>query len=62
MKLIEDEEIVFLDAKEVAAMFGCSVLQARSIMHRRDFPAVKVGKGLKVMKKALIEWASERRT
>ena len=51
----------FIGTKEVAALMGCSVPVARQIMRRKDFPLVKCGKNLKVMKSKLIEWASVRR-
>lgn len=51
----------FIGASEVADLMRCSVPQARQIMRRKDFPAVKIGKAIKVMKGALIEWARERR-
>ena len=51
----------FIGTKEVAALMGCSIPVARQIMRRKDFPLVKCGKNLKVMKSKLIEWASVRR-
>lgn len=51
----------FVDSAELARLMGCSVVQARQIMHRRDFPAVKIGKAWKVSRLALAEWASTRR-
>ena len=51
----------FIGTKEVAALMGCSVPVARQIMRRKDFPLIKCGKNLKVMKCKLIAWASERR-
>ena len=58
----EDKNLMqFIGTKEVAALMGCSVPVARQIMRRKDFPLVKCGKNLKVMKSKLIEWASVRR-
>ena len=51
----------FIGTKEVARLMGCSVPVARQIMNRRDFPLIKCGKNLKVMKSEFIKWASERR-
>ncbi len=51
----------FIGTKEVAALMGCSIPVARQIMRRKDFPLIKCGKNLKVMKSKLIEWASVRR-
>lgn len=57
-----DYNASFIGAKEVAKYMGCSVAEARNIMRREEFPTVKVGKALKVMRGAMIQWASERRT
>lgn len=51
----------FIGTKEVVALMGCSIPVARQIMRRKDFPLIKCGKNLKVMKSKLIEWASVRR-
>lgn len=51
----------FIGTKEVATLMGCSIPVARQIMRRKDFPLVKCGKNLKVMKSRFIAWASERR-
>ena len=52
---------IFYGTKEVALSLGCSIPLAREIMHRPDFPLVRVGKNLKVYKDAFEKWASERR-
>ena len=58
----EDNNLMqFIGTKEVAALMGCSIPVARQIMRRKDFPLVKCGKNLKVMKSRFIAWASERR-
>ena len=58
----EDKDLMqFIGTKEVAALMGCSIPVARQIMRRKDFPLIKCGKNLKVMKSKLIEWASVRR-
>lgn len=57
-----DYNASFIGANEVARYMGCSVIEARNIMRREDFPAVKIGKAYKVMRSALVEWARERRT
>ena len=54
------EENTFLSTKEVARILGCSVPTARNIMRRNDFPLIRVGKNLKVSRKALEEWAMKR--
>lgn len=57
----EDEDLVFLTPMDVAEAMGCSIPTARQLFYREDFPAIKVGKNLKVLKSAFITWASERR-
>lgn len=54
-------DIIFYNTKDVAECLGCSIETARSLMYRRDFPLIKVGKNLKVLKSAFEEWASTRR-
>lgn len=51
----------FIGTKEIASLMGCSMPVARQIMRRKDFPLVKCGKNLKVMKSEFIKWASEKR-
>lgn len=57
----KNAEIEFIGTKEIAKMMGCSLPVARATMHRADFPLVKCGKNLKVMKSAFVDWAKERR-
>ena len=57
---MSQEDTVFLGTKEVAKILGCSVPTARNIMRRYDFPLIRVGKNLKVSRKALEEWAMKR--
>lgn len=56
----KDDEIVFLTPMDVAKAMGCSVPTARQLFYRADFPALKVGKNLKVLKSAFLKWSSER--
>ena len=56
-----NKELQFLNTKDIAALMGVSLPVARQIMHRKDFPLIKAGKNLKVMRKNFEEWASERR-
>ena len=51
----------FIGSKDIAQLMGCSIPIARQIMKRKDFPLIKCGKNLKVMKSEFIKWASERR-
>ncbi len=56
-----EDELVFLTPMEVSKIIGCSVQAARELFYREDFPTIKVGKNLKVMKSAFIDWCRERR-
>lgn len=57
----ESGEPVFYGTADVAKMLKCSVPTAREIMRRTDFPLLKVGGKWRVLKTALIEWASKKR-
>lgn len=57
----KNEELVFLIPMDIAKIIGCSVPTARKLFYRDDFPAIKVGKNLKVLKSEFIKWCSERR-
>ncbi len=57
----KNDEFVFLTPMDVAKIIGCSVPTARKLFYRDDFPAIKVGKNLKVLKSEFIKWCSERR-
>ena len=58
---MEKEILEFYGTRGVAQCLGCSLPTAREIMHRYDFPLIKVGKNLRVQKAAFEKWASERR-
>ena len=55
------DEIVFLTTKDIARVLKCSLLTARQIMLRADFPLIRVGKNFKVKEQAFLEWSSKRR-
>ena len=57
----KNDEFVFLTPMDVAKIIGCSVPTARKLFYLDDFPAIKVGKNLKVLKSEFIKWCSERR-
>lgn len=61
-KLTENDidTMKFIGPKEIAALMGCSVSIAREIMKKDDFPLIKCGKNMKVMKSQFIKWASEK--
>ena len=56
-----DEQIKFLNTKDVAKALGCSLPTARRIMRRQDFPLIRVGKNMKVSNAAFQKWAEARR-
>lgn len=58
---MEENNIKFLGTKEVANALKCSLPTARQIMRRPDFPLIRVGKNMRVLKQAFIEWAEKRR-
>ena len=51
----------FLSSKEVATALKCSLPTARNIMRRPDFPLVRVGKNMRVLKSAFLDWSQKRR-
>ncbi len=57
----ERNSMRFIGSKEIAALMCCSIPVARQIMRRKDFPLIKCGKNLKVMKSEFIKWASQKR-
>lgn len=59
--LNEDCTTVFYTTKQIASMLGCSIPTARQLFYRKDFPALKIGKNLKVEKNAFEKWCSVRR-
>lgn len=58
---MDNENITFLNSKEVAKALGCSLPTARNIMRRPDFPLVRAGKNMRVSKTAFLKWAESRR-
>lgn len=57
-----DDKIRFMNTKQVAEALGCSLPTARNIMLKcADFPAIRVGKNLKVNEQAFLEWSKKRR-
>ena len=56
-----NEQMKFLNTKDVAKAFGCSLPTARQIMRRQDFPLIRVGKNMKVSNSAFLKWAETRR-
>ena len=48
-----------LSAEDVAAVLGISRTNAYALLHREDFPTLKIGKRLLVPKDRFIRWISE---
>ncbi len=57
----EDTKPVFYKSSDVARILGCSMPIAYQIMHRNDFPLIKMGSHLRVYKNAFEKWAMECR-
>lgn len=57
----EDNEPIFYKPTDVTRLLHCSLPTAYNIMHRKDFPLIKVGNHLRVYKVAFEKWAMERR-
>lgn len=55
-----DEDVVFITPKDVAEMMNCSLVSARQLFHRKDFPSIRIGKNFKVMKSAFIKWCEQK--
>lgn len=59
-----DELPLFFNAESVGKVLGISSTTAYELMHREDFPSIKIGNRIIVPKEKFIEWAnmqSERR-
>lgn len=56
-----NEQMKFLNTKDVAKALGCSLPTARQIMRRQDFPLIRVGKNMKASNSAFLKWAETRR-
>lgn len=59
-----DELLLFFNAESVSKVLGISSTTAYELMHREDFPSIKIGNRIIVPKEKFIEWAnkqSERR-
>lgn len=56
-----DEKTVFYTPADVAKIMQCSMPMVYQVMHRNDFPLIKIGSHLRVYKNAFEKWAMERR-
>ena len=55
-----DELPLFLNADTVAKVLGISVSSAYELMHEKDFPALKVGSRLIVLKENFKQWVEAK--
>ena len=53
-----DELPLFLNAQTVANLLGVSTTTAYEVMHRKDFPCIRVGSRLIVPKEKFMEWVN----
>lgn len=51
-----DQLPLALSADDIAEVLGISRANAYVLMHRKDFPTIKIGKRMTVPKDKLIEW------
>ena len=54
-----DELPLFLNAETVAKVLGVSPYTRYELLHKKDFPALKIGNGIVVPKEKLIAWVEE---
>ncbi len=55
-----DELPLFLNAKTVAQVLGISMAGTYELLHRKDFPVVKIGSRMMVPKEKFIVWIEEQ--
>lgn len=55
-----DELPLFFNAELVGKVLGISSTSAYELMHREDFPSIKIGNRLIVSKEKFIEWANKQ--
>lgn len=55
-----DELPLFFNAELVSKVLGISSTTAYELMHRADFPSIKIGNRLIVPKEKFIEWANNQ--
>ena len=56
-----DELPLFLNSELVAKVLGVSPSSGYELMHEPDFPVLRVGSRMVVMKEKLIQWAEEHK-
>lgn len=57
----ETEDTVFYTPEDLVEILHSSKPTVYKMMHRRDFPLIRVGNRLRVYKNAFEQWAMERR-
>lgn len=55
-----DELPLFLNAKMVAQVLGISMAGTYELLHRKDFPVVKIGSRLVVPKEKFLTWVEKQ--
>lgn len=55
-----EELPLFLNAKMVADLLGVSPSSAYELMHKKDFPAMRIGNRLIVPKDRFQEWVAQQ--
>lgn len=54
-----DELPLFLNAATVSSVLGVSPASAYELMHKKDFPTLRVGSRMVVPKEKFIEWVEQ---
>ena len=55
-----DELPLFLNAETVAKLLGISPSSGYELMHRKDFPVLRIGNRMVVPKERFREWVEEK--
>ena len=55
----DDELPLFLNAATVAKVLGITPSSSYELMHKRDFPALRIGNRVVVPKEAFIRWVDQ---
>lgn len=55
-----DELPLFFNAELIGKVLGISSTTAYELMHREDFPSIKIGNRLIVSKEKFIEWVNKQ--
>ena len=54
-----DELPLFLNAATVAKVLGITPSSSYELMHEKDFPALRIGNRIVVLKEAFIRWVEQ---